>query len=134
MLFRSVSLWLVGAVLGFLLARQKPDLSQIVFFAAAGAATATQSLLGLYEIVTGASVPGLALTRLVQFFFPILYVMFSGFTLVELAFWLATVGLFLAGFSAQIAHQRRLLLDTAPAHDSIEGPSPASLRRLPGPE
>ena len=101
-----VALWLAGGVLGWLFARRQPEFSGIVFFAAAGAGTAAQSLLGFYEIATGRPVPEVAIAKTIQLFFPILYVIFSSFGLLELLFWVATVALFMAGVRAQCAHHR----------------------------
>jgi hypothetical protein len=100
------ALWVGGGFLGWLFARRQPEFSGIVFFAAAGAGTAAQSLLGLYEITTGKSVPEVAVAKTIQLFFPILYVIFSSFGLIELLFWLATVLLFVAGVRAQCAYYR----------------------------
>ncbi len=50
--------------------------------------------------------PEVAVTRVVQLFFPILYVIFSSFSFLQFLFLLATLFLFLAGVRVQCAHLR----------------------------
>src|SRR5207249_3255716 len=107
----------------------------IIFFAAAGAGTAAQSLLGLYEIATGRSVPEVAIAKTIQLFFPILYVIFSSFGLIELLFWLATVLLFVAGVRVHCAYHRAQMPGAPGLCDRFERlPSAVGhrLRRLTG--
>ncbi len=101
-----IALWVGCGFLGWLFARRQPEFSAIVFFAAAGAATVMQSVIGLYEIANGRSIPELAISKTVQLFFPIFYVVFSSFGLAELLFWLATFLLFMAGVRVQCAWHR----------------------------
>jgi hypothetical protein len=127
-------LWIAGGVAGALFARVRPALSQIVFFSASGAAIASQSLLGAYELLLGKSVPEVAIARLMQFFVPILYVIFSGFGVTELLFWLATLALFVVGLRTQIAQYRAVLDGATVLPDRTGEPLPVGgrFRRLIG--
>jgi hypothetical protein len=102
-----VALWLAGGMLGWMFARRQPHFSAIVFFAAAGAAIASQSLLGFYELFSGRLLPESAFARTIQSFFPILYAVFSGLGAVEVLFWAVVLLLFVAGMRVQCAYHRR---------------------------
>ena len=120
-----VSLWLAGGVLGWWFARKQPAFSSIVFFAASGAATATQSLLGLYEIATGRSIQEVSIAKTVQLLFPIVYVIFSSGGLIEFLFWIATFFVFMAGVRAQCARHRVQMPETPALCDRFDRVLPA---------
>src|SRR5581483_7025446 len=102
-----VALWLAGGMLGWMFARRQPHFSAIVFFAVAGAAIASQSLLGFYELFSGRSLPESAFARTIQSFFPILYAVFSGLGAVEVLFWAVVLLLSVSGMRVQCAYYRR---------------------------